>query len=183
MPIDSLHTLLLEHLKDTYDAEKQITKALPKMIKAATSLELKEAFTEHLAVTKTHVARLEEAFALLDEKPKSKSCAAMKGLLQEGQEVSEETSENPFGDAALIAAAQKVEHYEISAYGTACAYAGMLGNEGVVQLLRKTLNEEKEADLKLTDLSAELLGAVVAEDEEEMEHATTVRHAGGKSRS
>ena len=183
MSIDSLHSLLMEHLKDTYDAEKQISKALPKMIKSATSSDLKTAFKEHLEVTKTHVTRLEEAFALLGEKPKGKSCAGMKGLLQEGQEVSQEESKNPFGDAALIAAAQKVEHYEMSAYSTACAYAGMLGNEGVVQLMRQTLNEEKEADEKLSEISAELL-ASVEEDEEEMEeHIETVRHVGGRSKT
>ena len=146
MPINSLDSLLLELLKDTYDAEKQITKALPKMMKAATSPELKEAFKEHLEVTKAQVARLDEVFALLEEKPKGKPCAGMKGLLQEGEEVSQEGSESPFGDAALIAAAQKVEHYEMSAYGTACAYAEMLGNEEVLQLLRQTLEEEEEVE-------------------------------------
>jgi ferritin-like metal-binding protein YciE len=169
MTIDSIDTLLTEELKDIYDAEKQITKALPKMIKAASSPELKQAFEEHLEITKRQISRLEEVFELLDEKAGSKPCAGMKGLLQEGEEVmQEDMDEELLYDAALIGAAQKVEHYEIAAYGTVRTFAQMLGNGQVVDLLEQTLEEEKEADRKLTEISEAFLQDILDEDEEDM---------------
>src|SRR6266511_4035915 len=143
MTIDSIDTLLTEELKDIYDAEKQIIKALPKMSKAASSPELRQAFEEHLEVTKKQISRLEEVFDLLDEKAGTKSCAGMKGLLQEGEEViKEDVDEEALHDAAIICAAQKVEHYEIAAYGTVRAFAQIMGNDQVVELLEQTLEEE-----------------------------------------
>jgi ferritin-like metal-binding protein YciE len=167
MTIDSIDTLLTEELKDIYDAEKQITKALPKMAKAASAPELKQAFEEHLEITKKQISRLEEVFELLDEKASSKTCAGMKGLLQEGEEVmKEDVDEEVLHDAAIIGAAQKVEHYEIAAYGTVRTFAQMLGNDQVVDLLEQTLEEEKEADRKLTEISEALLQGISEEGEE-----------------
>ena len=168
MTIDSIDTLLTEELKDIYDAEKQITKALPKMVKAASSPELKQAFEEHLEITKKQISRLEEVFELLDEKAGSKTCAGMKGLLQEGEEVmKEDVDEEMLHDAAIIGAAQKVEHYEIAAYGTVRTFAQMLGNDQVVDLLEQTLEEEKEADRKLTEISEAILTNMTEDEEEE----------------
>lgn len=157
--IDSLEMLLTEELKDIYDAEKQLTKAIPKMIKAASSDELQNALEEHLEVTKQQVSRLERVFELLGKPAKTKPCAGMRGLVEEGKEVLEKDAEEPFHDAAIIGAAQKVEHYEIAAYGTVRAFAQMLGNDEVANLLEETLNEEKEADEKLTEVSESLLQA------------------------
>lgn len=151
--VGSLHDLMKEHIKDLYNAEKQLLKALPKMAKAASNPSLAEAFTNHLEETKTHVERLEEVASLLEFKPTGKKCAGMEGLIKEGQEAIDEDGEENGIDAALIAAAQKVEHYEISAYGTARAIAEALDNSQVVKLLETTLNEEKEADTTLTTIS------------------------------
>jgi ferritin-like metal-binding protein YciE len=170
MTIDSIDTLLTEELKDIYDAEKQITKALPKMVKAASAPGLKQAFEEHLEITKKQISRLEEVFELLDEKAGSKPCTGMKGLLQEGEEVmQEDMDEELLQDAALIGAAQKVEHYEIAAYGSVRTFAQMLGNDQVVDLLEQTLEEEKEADRKLTEISEAFLQDILDEGEEDME--------------
>ena len=173
MKLDSLDTLMTEELRDVYDAEKQITKALPKMAKAAHSPELKEALQEHLEVTKGQIARLEEIFGLLDEKPRGKPCSGMKGLLEEGNEVLEEAkggSDENLMDAAIISAAQRVEHYEISAYGTLRTYAECLGNDRVAQLLEQTKEEEAEADKKLSEISEQILqnaqNGMAEEDEE-----------------
>jgi ferritin-like metal-binding protein YciE len=151
-----LRELYIDELKDLYSAETQLVKALPKMAKAASSEELQEGFEEHLEQTKGHVARLEQIFEALDESPKGKKCAGMEGLIKEGGEVIDEDFEGAVLDAGLIGAAQRVEHYEIAAYGTACAFAEILGESEQVALLRETLKEEKETDEKLTELSEEI---------------------------
>jgi ferritin-like metal-binding protein YciE len=158
--IDTLQTLLEEELKDIYDAEKRLVRALPKMAKAANSPDLKQALEEHLEVTKTQVERLEKAFELLDKPAKSKPCAGMKGLIEEGEEVLGEDATDELMDAAIIGAAQRVEHYEIAAYGTARTFAERLGNAEVTALLEETLDEEKEADEKLTEISGQLLSGI-----------------------
>jgi len=157
MRIDSLKKLLTEELKDIYDAERQLTKALPKMVKAASSDELRVALSEHLEVTRQQVARLEQVFDLLGEKATSKPCAGMKGPVEEGQEVMEKEAEETLLDAAIIGAAQRVEHYDISAYGTARTFAEMISNQEAADLLQQTLEEEAEADEKLTEISKSIL--------------------------
>ena len=153
MKLETLRDLLLEQLQDLYDAEKRITKALPKMAKAATSTELKAAFEKHLGETEVHVERLEQAFEHLGEKAKTKACKAMQGLLAEGEETIKEDAEPEVKDAALIAAAQRVEHYEMAAYGTVSAYAKLLKQKAVLKLLQDTLAEEKATDEALTELA------------------------------
>jgi ferritin-like metal-binding protein YciE len=150
--ISTLNELFVEELRDLYDAEKQLTKALPKMAKAASSDKLRAAFEEHLQQTEGHVERLEQIFEALGEKATGKKCAAMAGLVKEGDEIASET-EPPVRDAGLIAAAQKVEHYEIAGYGAARTHAELLGQEDAVELLEETLEEEKETDAKLTELA------------------------------
>jgi ferritin-like metal-binding protein YciE len=167
--IDTLQTLLEEELKDIYDAEKRLVKALPKMAKAANSPELKQALEEHLQVTKNQVQRLEQAFELLEKPAKSKPCAGMKGLIEEGEEVMGQDAPDDLMDAAIIGAAQRVEHYEMAAYGTARTFAERLGHTEVAGLLEETLNEEKEADEKLTEISEQLLSGIDADSEEEEE--------------
>jgi len=149
----SLKGLLIEELKDLYSAEQQMVKALPKMAKAATSDELRGAFEDHLEQTKGHVERLEQVFNLLGLPARGKKCAAMEGLIEEGKELIEEGLPDNVQDAGLIGAAQKVEHYEIAAYGTARTHAELLGQSEVADLLEQTLDEEKQTDEKLTDLS------------------------------
>ena len=172
MTIDTLDGLLGEQLKDLYDAEKQLTKALPKMAKAATDLELKGAYKQHLEETKNQVTRLEQVFELLEKKVKSKPCAAMKGLVEEGQETIDEAASDEMKDCMLIAASQRAEHYEIAAYGTVRTIAEMLGNQEVAGLLQQTLEEEEQTDQKLTDISKRILSEAneaVDEDEDEEE--------------
>jgi ferritin-like metal-binding protein YciE len=151
--VESMQELFLDELRDLYDAEKQLTKALPKMAKAATSPQLRSAFEQHLTQTEGHVSRLEQIFEAMDEKSSGKTCAAMKGLIKEGDEIASDTDESSVRDAGLIAAAQKVEHYEISGYGTARTHAQMLGNSQAARLLEQTLQEEKETDQKLNDIA------------------------------
>ncbi len=158
MPMETLEELFVEEIRDLYDAEKQLVKALPKMAKGANSDELRAALEEHLEQTKEQVTRLEQVFETLEEKAKGKPCKAMKGLIAEGQEVMQEQAAENMTDLALIAAAQKVEHYEISGYGSARALAQTLGNNQAVQLLEETLEEEKEADKKLTEISMQIMG-------------------------
>jgi len=158
MPMETLEELFVEEIRDLYDAEKQLVKALPKMAKGANSDELRAALEEHLEQTKEQVTRLEQVFETLEEKAKGKPCKAMKGLIAEGQEVMQEQAAENMTDLALIAAAQKVEHYEISGYGYARALAQTLGNNQAVQLLEETLEEEKEADKKLTEISMQIMG-------------------------
>ena len=157
MKLDSLETLYVEELRDIYNAENQLLKALPKMAKGASSPELKQAFEEHLEQTKEHVERLEEIFEKLDKKPTGKTCKAMKGLVEEGSEILEEEGEESVLDAGIIAAAQKVEHYEIASYGTVRTFAQILGEEDAAELLQQTLDEEGEADKRLTELAEEIV--------------------------
>jgi ferritin-like metal-binding protein YciE len=154
MSLTSLEDLFLHHLKDTYDAEKRLTKALPKMAKAASSDALQAAFEEHLAVTESHIERLEQIFQQLERPARGKKCAGIIGLIDEGAELMEEDGSDAARDAGLIAAAQKVEHYEIAAYGTMVAHAELLGMKTAAKLLKQTLAEEKETDEKLTELAS-----------------------------
>jgi len=153
MKLDSLENLFVHELKDLLSAEKQLIKALPTMAKGAASEALKEAIEDHLEQTKTHVERLEAIFENLGKAARAEHCKAMEGLIQEGSELIEEEGEPMVKDAALIGAAQRVEHYEISAYGTARTIAELLGNREAVTLLQQTLDEEKETDEKLTELA------------------------------
>ena len=148
--------LYIDELKDLYSAENQLVKALPKMAKAAASEKLKEGIEEHLEQTKGHVQRLEKIFASLEERPKGKTCRGMEGLIEEGKDVLSEHFEGAVLDAALIGAAQRVEHYEIAAYGTAREFAKLLGESEHAALLDETLEEEKETDQKLTDLAMKI---------------------------
>ncbi|MBW3598574.1 MAG: ferritin-like domain-containing protein [Planctomycetes bacterium] len=156
MAIENLQDALLEEMRDVLSAEKQITKALKQMAKKASHEQLKEAFEEHLKQTEGQIERLEKAFEALDRKPRSKHCDAMEGLISEGKEIMEEDAEPEVRDAMMIAAAQKVEHYEIATYGTLCAWAESLGLDKVAKLLQETLAEEKETDEKLNSLAAEI---------------------------
>ncbi len=154
MKVENLRDLLVEELQDLYSAEKQLTKALPKVAKNASDPELKKAIESHLKETEGHVTRLEEAFEQLGENAKAKTCEGMKGLISEADERIKEGSEDPATlDAGLIADAQRVEHYEIAAYGSARTFARLLGENKVVQLLESTLKEEKAADTKLTSIA------------------------------
>jgi ferritin-like metal-binding protein YciE len=157
MKLDTLRKLYIEELRDLYSAENQIVKALPKMAKAASSPELKEAFGAHLEETKQHVARLTQIFEELESSPKGKTCKAMEGLIEEGQELMKEKSEPVVLDAGLISAAQRVEHYEMAGYGTVRTYARLLGESEAAQLLQQTLQEEGQADKKLTDLAEQVI--------------------------
>jgi ferritin-like metal-binding protein YciE len=149
MKLNSLQDLFVEQMRDLYDAEKQMVKALPKMAKAAASEELKAAFEGHLQETQGHVHRLEQVFTMLGLKARSKSCAAMEGLVQEGKEMIDMDGEDMVKDAGLIATAQRVEHYEIAGYGCLVTWARQLGHHEAADLLEHTLNEEKNADQKL----------------------------------
>jgi ferritin-like metal-binding protein YciE len=151
--INSLRELLVDELRDLYNAENQLIKALPKMAKAASHDELKEGFQEHLEQTRGHVDRLDRCFKLLGEKAKGKTCHAMQGLVEEGKEAIEEEAPDSVRDAMLIGAAQRVEHYEMAAYGTARAFAETLGETKVASLLQETLDEEGDTNKKLTALS------------------------------
>ena len=156
MELNSLQDLFIEDLKDLYSAEVQLTKALPKMAKAASSPDLKNAFQTHLKETEGHVQRLEQIFEDLDESPKGKKCKAMEGLIEEGKELMEEDAEPEVMDAGLIGAAQHVEHYEMAGYGCVRTYAELLGHSNFVDLLQKTLDEEKATDEKLTQLARKI---------------------------
>ena len=153
MALDSLHDLYVNELKDLYSAENQLLKALPKMAKAATTPDLKAAFEEHLEVTRGQVERLDRVFEGLGVRPKGKKCKAMEGLIEEGKEVMDEEGEDAVIDAALIAAAQRVEHYEMAGYGCVRTFAKLLGYDAAARLLQETLDEEGEADKKLTELA------------------------------
>ena len=156
MEMESLRELFVQELKDLYSAENQITKALPKMIKAASSEELKSAFEDHLEVTRKQIERLDQIFEELDESPRGKKCVGMEGLLKEGKELMEEDAEEDVLDAGLIAAAQHVEHYEIAGYGCVRTYAQLLGMKKAAKLLQQTLDEEKETDELLSGLAEQI---------------------------
>jgi ferritin-like metal-binding protein YciE len=172
--LTSLDDLLVHELQDIYHAEGQIIKALPKMVKAASHPELQAAFEEHLEQTEGQVERLDQAFKLLGVPAKGKKCEGMAGLIQEGQKMMEEDAEPSVMDAALIAAAQKIEHYEIASYGCVCTYAEMLGYEQVHDLLGQNLEEEELTDERLTALAESVinLDAEEAEDSETEEEAS-----------
>jgi len=152
----SLRQLYVDELKDLYSAETQLTKALPKMAKAASNSELRQAFEEHLRQTSEHVSRLEQIFELLDEKASGKKCLGMEGLVKEGAENMQEDYEDAVLDAAITGAARRVEHYEIAAYGTAREFARLLGENDHISLLEQTLEEEKQTDAKLTQLAEQI---------------------------
>ena len=179
MSMDSLKKLYIDELKDLYSAETQLVKALPKMAKKASAPELKQAFQDHLEQTKGHVERLEEIFEALDEKPTGKTCKGMKGLIEEGAEVIEEDGDDAVLDAALIGAAQRVEHYEIAGYGVARTFATHLGEDNAADLLQETLDEEGETDKKLTQIAEEDINFEAASQEEEEE---TPKRRGGMKR-
>ena len=169
--MENLRELLVDELKDLYSAEKQIVRALPKIARGAESEELKAALNEHLEATKGQVTRLEEVFGHLEEKPKAKACKGMEGLLGEGAECLEEDEKGGLRDLKLIGAAQRVEHYEVAAYGTAKAMAEKLGLDEAAELLDQTLKEEEEADQKLTEVASGLYEEVSSEEEDEGEDA------------
>lgn len=164
MAIESMQDLFLHTVKDIYFAENQILKALPKMSAAANSAELKDAFDSHLLETEGHVERLKQVFELLGEKPAGEECPAIEGIIEESEELMEEIEDANTLDAALIAAAQAVEHYEITRYGTLVSWAGELGLDEVAALLLETLEEEHAADAKLTDLGESRINAAAIED-------------------
>lgn len=192
MSLDNLNALLTEQLQDIYYAEKQLVKALPKMAKAANTPELVSAFTDHLEQTKEHVTRLERAFEAMGVAAKAKKCPAIEGLIEEASEMIEEEGEPSVLDAGLIASAQRVEHYEIAAYGNARAFAEALGNDQVVAILDETLGEEHAADELLGTIAMETVipAALEAggspedseEDDEDEEEGATVKASSGKSR-
>ncbi len=169
--IDSLESLMQDELKDIYDAEKQLTKALPKMAKKATNEELRAGFEEHLRQTEQHMERLEQVFEQMGMPARGKTCKGMKNLIAEGDEMIREAEDDATRDALMIAAAQKVEHYEIAAYGTLRTWANLLGKNDVAGILEETLDEEKETDQRLTEIAESFVNQAAAnegdEDEEE----------------
>jgi ferritin-like metal-binding protein YciE len=164
MEIDSLRKLYVEELKDLYSAEKQILQALPKMAKKASNQQLKAAFEEHLRQTEQQVQRLEQIFEALGKSPRGKKCKGMEGLIEEGKEVLQEDMDEETRDAALIAAAQRVEHYEIAGYGTVRTYAQLLGERDAARLLQQTLDEEGQTDKKLTQLAESSINVEAMEE-------------------
>jgi ferritin-like metal-binding protein YciE len=182
MRIETLEQLLQDELRDIYDAEKQLTKAIPKLAKAASSTELGDALKEHLQVTQGQVQRLEQVFEALGAKPRGKTCAGMKGLIEEGGEVIGAETSDEMKDLAIIGAAQRVEHYEIAAYGTARTFAEQLGRQDVVNLLQETLDEEKEADEKLSEISGTLLEGFSGSEEADEETAGAGMSRGSETR-
>jgi len=153
MALATMHDLMIAELKDIYSAETQLVKALPKMAKGATTPSLRKAFEDHLEQTQEHVARLEQIFELLGESPRGKKCKGMEGLLEEGGEMLEEEGDDTVRDAGIIASAQRVEHYEIAAYGSSLAFATLMGHTEIAELLETTLNEEKAADKLLSTIA------------------------------
>jgi ferritin-like metal-binding protein YciE len=182
MTMDTLQELYLEQLQDMYDAEKQLVKALPKMGKTATNEELKAAFEQHLEQTEEQVSRLERVFEELGEKPKGKKCRAMQGLIEEAKEMMEEDATDDVRDAALICAAQKVEHYEIATYGCLRTYAEMLGFDDQADLLQESLDEEKDTDENLTELAVTCINLEAEEGEEEEEEEEEEKETPARSK-
>jgi ferritin-like metal-binding protein YciE len=186
MSMDSLHALYLDELKDLYNAENQLLKALPRMAKKATAPELKAAFTEHLEVTRGQVGRLEQIFADLGASPKGKKCKAMEGLIEEGKEVLAEDGDPSVIDAALIACAQRVEHYEMAGYGCVRTFAKLLGYADAETLLQATLDEEGATDKKLTELAETVINVEAAGadgEEEELKPVPATKKAKPKTRA
>ncbi len=164
MKLETLHELFMDMLKDIYDGEHQITEALPKMAKAAKSPELKEGFRTHLQETEEHIKRLERIFEMMGKKPTRKKCKGIAGLIKEGDELMKEDADRDVVDAGLIAAAQKVEHYEMAEYGTLRTYAHLMGHSEAARLLQQTLDEEGAADKKLTALAESGINVKAMED-------------------
>ena len=164
MKLKTLRDLYVDELKDLYSAEQQILKALPKMIKKATAPELADAFEDHRKVTEGQVERLEKVFEMLEVSPRGKKCKAMEGLLEEGKELMSEEAEPAVMDAGLIAAAQRVEHYEMAGYGCVRTFARLLGFEEAAELLQETLDEEADADKKLTELAESVINIEAMEE-------------------
>jgi len=183
MPKESLRELYVNELKDLYNAETQLVKALPKMAKASSNAELRQGFEEHLRQTSEHVSRLEQIFEMLGEKATGKKCLGMEGLVKEGAETMSEDYEDALMDAAIIGAAQRVEHYEIAGYGTVRAFAELLGENEHVSLLEQTLEEEKQTDEKLTQLAEQLNSEAGEGDEAGIESETRGAAAKQASRS
>ena len=173
----SLDDLLVHELQDIYHAEGQILKALPKMVDAATHPDLKDAFVEHLQQTEGQVRRLEQAFKLLGVPAKGKKCEGMAGLLEEGRKIMDLDMETAVMDAALIAAAQKVEHYEIASYGCVCTYAELLGYDQVHELLGQNLDEEETTDQKLTALAEDVINQEAEQPEFDLDEEEVEREA------
>jgi ferritin-like metal-binding protein YciE len=168
--IDSLETLLTNELRDLLDAENRLTKTLPKMAKAASNTELRTAIQDHLGETEEHVTRVEKALKILGAPAKAKPCHGIRGIIEEGSEMMQEDyEEDALKDAAIIGAAQRSEHYEIAAYGTVLAYAKQLGQNQIITLLKPTLEEEKAADEKLTQIAERVVNADAAQGEGEDE--------------
>ncbi|MFN8067168.1 MAG: ferritin-like domain-containing protein [Vicinamibacterales bacterium] len=181
--IDSLESLFQDELKDIYDAEKQITKALPKMMKKAGNEDLRAAFEEHLQQTEQQIERLEQVFELLEMPARGKKCLGMQNLIKEGQEMMAEAEDDDTRDALMIAAAQKVEHYEIAAYGTLRVWANLLGYSEAASIFEETLEEEKETDQRLTSIAESFVNQAAADTEDEEEEEPPMRAArGGQSR-
>ncbi|MDZ4823684.1 MAG: ferritin-like domain-containing protein [Flavobacteriales bacterium] len=174
---DGLRELFVAELKDIYWAEKALTKAIPKMIKNATAEELVEALTGHLVETREHVTRLEEVFVSLGEKAVAKTCAAMVGLIKEGGEIMEDTEKGMVRDAGIILAGQKIEHYEIATYGTLCSFAKTLGEDDAAAMLLETLNDEKGADAKLSEIAESFINEEAADEDDENEEEYNDRNA------
>jgi ferritin-like metal-binding protein YciE len=166
MKLDTLQKLYTDELRDLYNAEGQLLKALPKMAKAASSEELKDAFEKHLEQTKSHVERLEQVFEELDEKPKGKTCRAMKGLVEEGSEILQQDGDESVLDAGIIVAAQKVEHYEIAGYGSVRTFAHLLGQNKAAELLQTTLDEESETNELLNRLAESIINPEAVRESE-----------------
>jgi len=183
--LESLDDLLQDELKDIYDAEKQITKALPKMAKKASSEELRQAFEEHLRQTEQQIERLEQVFEQLEIPARGKPCEGMKGIIREGQDMISDAEDDATRDALMIAAAQKVEHYEIASYGSARTWATMLGKNEVASLLEETLEEEKETDQKLTGIAESMVNQEAArgEGQDEDEESSSRGRTAARGRS
>ncbi len=185
MSADNLREALVEEIRDLYNAEKQLLKALPKMAKGASSDELRDAFESHLEETEGQVTRLERVFELLDEKPRGKHCAGMAGIIEEGNDALQEDMEDAVLDACLIASGQRAEHYEMAAYGTTVAWAEALELGDVAQLLRETLDEEKAADKKLSSLAESGINQAATageleQDEQDEEEKPASRSSAGR---
>lgn len=176
MKLEALRDLFIDELKDLYNAEHQLLKALPKMANAATATDLKRAFESHLKETRGQVERLEQVFASLEVSPRGKKCKAMEGLVEEGAELMEEDADPDVMDAGLIAAAQRVEHYEMAGYGCVRTYAQLLGETKAATLLQKSLDEEGAADKKLTQIAKQ-----INVDAEEDDEASVARSNGKRT--
>ena len=184
MPNESVRQLYIDELRDLYNAETQLVKALPKMAKASSNAELRRAFEEHLRQTSEHVSRLEQIFEMLDEKPTGKKCLGMEGLVKEAAETMNEDYEDAVMDAGIIGAAQRVEHYEIAGYGTVRTLAALIGENEHVTLLGQTLEEEKQTDQKLTGLAGNINPqSMETEEVEEESEGGQTRSRSGKSSS